>query len=267
MRSFTRKKTEIKNSVLSCLDVGSGVSGSYRWLIRTTCGVGFNFALYTLYRKTSAACFVSGVAALMLSANPSLTPSQIRQIIIQTSDTTNCHWITNYSVAGYNYGRGRLNAHAAVRAARLLEFNRIGYSSNTDIMLNPYRLATTTMPDNIEIPSTIELGGNTLTVARIASRGFENFRGHTISIPPTVTQIDGFAFNNTNATVRLLGGRTENQDNLFAGTMVRYVALPPNLSHIGNRAFAGFRGHSITIPFSVNTIGDNVFENSTSLRA
>jgi len=66
------------------------------------------------YGITSAAApLVAGTAALMWSINPTLTPAQIRTIILDTVDIVDCYSITNHSVAG-----GRLNTYAAVKAAR-----------------------------------------------------------------------------------------------------------------------------------------------------
>ena len=65
-----------------------------------------------------AAPQVSGVAALMLSVNPSLTPSAIKQILVGT-----CQKLTNtytFNSNGWNneVGYGLLNAYAAVCAAK-----------------------------------------------------------------------------------------------------------------------------------------------------
>ena len=58
-----------------------------------------------------AAPFVSGTAALMLSVNPGLTPSQIRNILQQTADDKGTPGFDNY------YGYGRINAWRALRAS------------------------------------------------------------------------------------------------------------------------------------------------------
>ncbi len=78
---------------------------------------------YTLdFGGTSAACpHVAGIAALILSREPNLTYSQVRQLIESTAQKTGGY---NYqSTAGrpngkwyYEMGYGLVNAHAAVRA-------------------------------------------------------------------------------------------------------------------------------------------------------
>ena len=76
---------------------------------------------YTTSDGTSfAAPLVSGVVALMLTANPSLTNVQIRQILHDTADKVggyDYNW--NMSMPGHSFelGYGRVNANAAVAAS------------------------------------------------------------------------------------------------------------------------------------------------------
>lgn len=68
---------------------------------------------YGWFSGTSAAApFVSGVAALILSVNPALTPQQVRQILEQTA--------TDFGQQGKDeeFGAGLVNAKRAVEAAR-----------------------------------------------------------------------------------------------------------------------------------------------------
>lgn len=66
---------------------------------------------YIQYSGTSmAAPYVTGVAALMLSVNPNLTPVQIKDIIMATVDK-------HESLAGKVASGGKLNAYEAVRRA------------------------------------------------------------------------------------------------------------------------------------------------------
>ncbi|VAW27861.1 hypothetical protein MNBD_BACTEROID06-1308, partial [hydrothermal vent metagenome] len=61
---------------------------------------------------TSAACpVVAGVAALVLSANPNLTPQEVRDILINTAVDMGAGGFDN------NFGFGRVNAFAAVEQA------------------------------------------------------------------------------------------------------------------------------------------------------
>lgn len=73
---------------------------------------------YTFFVGTSASAPVTaGVAALMLAANPSLTPDQIRTLLIQTADKIDAQ---TYDSSGFSIinGYGKLNAAKAVNAAK-----------------------------------------------------------------------------------------------------------------------------------------------------
>ncbi|NJO01471.1 MAG: S8 family serine peptidase, partial [Bacteroidia bacterium] len=70
-----------------------------------------NNNFFSGFDGTSAACpQVSGVAALMLSANPTLTQAQVRTILQNTA--------TDMGTTGFDntFGFGRLNAQAALQA-------------------------------------------------------------------------------------------------------------------------------------------------------
>lgn len=72
-----------------------------------------------------AAPFVSGTVALMLSVNPNLTPSQIRDILQQNAD--------DQGTAGfdYYYGHGRINSVKAVSKAYALANTNYSYTIHT----------------------------------------------------------------------------------------------------------------------------------------
>jgi len=86
---------------------GGLINGVRRDIRSTTPG-----SLYGFYNGTSASApHVAGVAALVLSVNPTLTPQQVRSIILNNVDPIPA--FANISVSG-----GRLNAYRAVRAAQ-----------------------------------------------------------------------------------------------------------------------------------------------------
>jgi len=92
---------------------GSG-NGILQQTFRHACGGSFDLSdfIYCYYSGTSMASpHIAGVVALMLDANPSLTPAQVRQILRDTA--------TDLGGAGYDleYGSGLVNAAAAVEAA------------------------------------------------------------------------------------------------------------------------------------------------------
>lgn len=80
---------------------------------------------------TSAACpQVAGVAALMLSANPNLTVSDIRDMLINT--TTKLPGMNGFNRTD-TYGYGLVNAHSAVLAALKLEVSGLNEPCDTSV--------------------------------------------------------------------------------------------------------------------------------------
>ena len=122
----------------------------------------YNSILHTYYSEynngTSFACpHVSGIAALMLSVNPDLTYTEVRDIIEQTTQ----------KVGGYSYntdtihtngtwnnevGYGLVNAHKAVTVAKLhhADFAITG-SQNINVCQDYTYNLIGTVPDNFEI--------------------------------------------------------------------------------------------------------------------
>jgi len=94
---------------------GSDIHSTVSWVdLGRSPGVMWPSTRYNTASGTSmAAPMVAGVAALMMSVNPDITPSEKRNIIINSVDNVSCSYIRNRSVSG-----GRLNAYRAVRAAR-----------------------------------------------------------------------------------------------------------------------------------------------------
>lgn len=110
-----------ESRTLSTTNVGSGDTAG-------SAGAASND--YDDFGQTSCACpQVSGIAALMLSANPDLTWVQVRQILRDTAikiDAANVdptgQWVDNNGDGNIDfsqwYGFGRVNAQAAVQAAQ-----------------------------------------------------------------------------------------------------------------------------------------------------
>jgi subtilisin family serine protease len=77
----------------------------------TTFTTEHNFGWMTFSGTSSAAPHVAGLAALMLSYNPSLTHTQIREIILNTASQDEF----TGPVPNTNWGYGKLNKEAALR--------------------------------------------------------------------------------------------------------------------------------------------------------
>ncbi len=108
---------------------------------------GYSIDNYTLnFSGTSAACpHVAGVAALILSVNPCLSYTQVKNIIEQTAQKIGSYVYEN--VAGrpngtwsYELGYGLIDAHAAVQMAQQMYSNSLDLivkDGNDDIGLQP----------------------------------------------------------------------------------------------------------------------------------
>lgn len=97
---------------------------------------------------TSSACpLVAGVAALVLSANPVLTRDQVRDILKTTADKIG--GAASYNAQGHStqFGFGRLNALAAVRAAQ----NRSGGTTGTAPSISAPQSASPSQPPTFNI--------------------------------------------------------------------------------------------------------------------
>lgn len=81
--------------------------------VRITAADASTMSGYIAYSGTSMASpFVAGVMALMLSADPSLTPAQVKSALLSTAET-------NWGPPGTDsdFGAGRVDAYAAIKKA------------------------------------------------------------------------------------------------------------------------------------------------------
>jgi subtilisin family serine protease len=96
---------------------------------------GINNLAYTgRFGGTSHACpVVAGVAALMLSVNPNLTPQQIFTTLTSTADKVGGYFYSNGKCNQMGYGR--VNAYAAVQAAcpTFVNFTNKTITTNTTV--------------------------------------------------------------------------------------------------------------------------------------
>jgi len=73
---------------------------------------------YPAFNGTSSACpIVAGAAALVLSANPTLTEAQVRDLIQSTADKIESHRYPYVNGRNHQHGFGRLNVLLAVQRA------------------------------------------------------------------------------------------------------------------------------------------------------
>lgn len=168
---------------------------------------------YTQISGTSMATpFVAGVVALMLDADPTLTPDEIKQILVDTASRMPGR-------ADYEVGAGYVNAYAAVdkvfnRSRQYGNFQDIRFNAvfgeqsppvqSFNINFNPTATSGTTSTN--ARPFTVEAGMNILDVFATAttnpSTGYTNPVGIILHAPDGTTYSSGIKLPILDSTVR-----------------------------------------------------------------
>jgi len=195
---------------------------------------------------TSAATpHVSGVAALMLSANPTLTPEQIKQIIIDS--VTLIPSFNSICVSG-----GRLNAFEAVKMAM---FN---VDNSGVLTIKP----GTILPTDLIIPSVVN-NKNVVTI----SNTLTGLDLKSVTIPSTITNTNDNIFH-SNTLVKWVDNFEfkSNKITSFLSTQSNYV-IPSFITSIDNNVFASKSGLiDLTIPATVTSLNSNTFHSNTQVK-
>lgn len=128
------------------VDLFVSAPGVAIWSTQLTSGNPYSTSTGTSFASPN----VSGVIALMLSADPTLTQDDVRQILIDTSDKVgpyNYDWDANNPGHSRELGYGRVNAFAAIQAVTLgvEDFNNgiLGLSPNPASDTIQFRLQET----------------------------------------------------------------------------------------------------------------------------
>lgn len=165
------------------------------------------------------------------------------------------------------------------------------FIKNTD---NVYLNGLATPSENVVLPSTVVFNGKTYTVTKIDSFGFSspsqgcsdydaydtNEITKTITIPETVTEIDGFPFNGLRALTEInfpenlvsLNYCQNGGDPIYWSMFSRCISLkeitlPRNLKHIGYAIFNGCEAlETVNILAPITSIGDYAFKNCNHLK-
>lgn len=95
----------------------SVIAGSSNWIPEQVfdCGTG---CYETKYGTSMAAPMVSGISALVIAANPGLTPDQVRQILFNSAEHRGPADASGNPLKSRHWGYGMVDAYAAVSLAR-----------------------------------------------------------------------------------------------------------------------------------------------------
>ena len=97
---------------------------------------GKEYPFATLSGTSMSSPMVSGISALILQANPNLTPAQIKEIIITTAREDNY----TEAVPNYVWGYGKIDAHQAVKkAVQMVGLDELQIENNVVLFPNPVK--------------------------------------------------------------------------------------------------------------------------------
>ncbi|MBE6707868.1 MAG: hypothetical protein E7578_01325 [Ruminococcaceae bacterium] len=213
------------------------------------------------YGTSYAAPIVSGVAALIMSENPSLDPLQVKAIIMNTVDRSD-------AFIGKCVSGGRINAYRAVYVAHDLKDNAPDTESryNSNFL---FHASTNTIVKYVGIHGTPDMPSeiNEVPVTKIEERAFyKNTFIRQIDIPSNITRIGEEAFRQCTALETVTVGSSIIQDRAFLGcNSLENVTLSNNLVGIGEMAFWDCNYEYISVPNTLVAIGDDAFALSSHL--
>jgi len=215
-----------------------------------------------------AAPFVTGVAALIKSKYPSLTPAQIKRAIINGADKIPA--LEGLCVTG-----GRLNAFGALNAAATAPASSSVYLSTvgnvTYEIFNGNYAKVIGFEGSPKIVNIAEKVGNPAVFVRhIGASAFEGCKTLTeVTIPASVTTIGTNAFHGCTGLTKLtIPGSVLTIDNYaFAGTgLTGKLTIPGSVQTIGQGAFGHTNISQLDLSEGLKTIGIAAFMHCVNLK-
>ena len=125
-------------------------------------------------------------------------------------------------------------------------------------------------PNDVIIPDTVDNGSNYYAVTRIKEAAFAYSTDLVnITIPATVTTIEDNAFfdcdNLLSVTIKGEGLKTIGAGAFIDCDNMNSINFPENLETIKNNAFAGTQVKKVVLPSTIKLIGENAFEEVSSI--
>ncbi len=208
-----------------------------------------------------AAPHVAGVAALMLSVNPSMTPSEIRNTLEQTAD--------DKGPTGFDtdFGHGRINAYRAVKASLPQQFVNATFNSNTTLGYSRFQ-GTTTIATDVTI--TVEAGKALVIEGTVNGGTSAHIRAYgNLIIEP------GVSINNVRVTIesgaRIVANGTASQRITLTSTSGSWQGISFNSAASSNLTYCDIlyatmpikATNTSNLTISNVTIGNSSFYNGT----
>jgi hypothetical protein len=97
---------------------------------------GKEYPFATLSGTSMSSPMVTGISALILQANPNLTPAQVKEVIITTAREDSY----TEAVPNYVWGYGKIDAHQAVKkAVQMVGLDELQIENNVVLFPNPVK--------------------------------------------------------------------------------------------------------------------------------
>lgn len=142
---------------------------------------------------------------------------------------------------------------------------QISFSSGSgDAASNPLYYTNSLFINGIEVKEVLLSNA----VTKIGAGAFAGYKGATISIPESVTEIGRYAFSECTSNILWPGTPTIQiiGDSAFSGYKGSTVIIPESVTEIGYSAFSDSSIQEITIPAQLDYIRANAFKDCKSLK-
>ena len=212
-----------------------------------------------------AAPHVAGVAALMLSINPNISAEELRNAILNNSETISIHIPS--TAGGTTFVKQNVRSLNAFMAVASIAFDTS--SNDNGIILegivenfNFFDGTHLILPDSFTQYEKM-LGSTRQNVIGIGTSCFENNNViENITLPAKISTISSYSFKNCEKIVELNipSGVLNIETAAFEGCEnLESITLPSSLTSIGSNAFKGCSSLTeLVIPNSVTTMGNSI---------
>lgn len=210
--------------------------------------------------------------AIVVNANPSGYDENNNEIVLQNIDRAGYDFLGWYSDSSY---KTQINSIAANSSGQIEVYAKWGtifeYSNGEITGIAEYGKSKNIT--DLVIPEKID----NMTIDTIGVHAFYNNNLDSVTIPKSVTSIEGGAFNSTKEINIMYQGSLEewlsinmgsnifNNDNLYiGGTKLNDIIIPTNVTSIGSNAFYGINANKFVVHGNVSSIGKNSFAGSNA---
>lgn len=212
--------------------------------------------------------------AVVINPNPSGYDDGNVEIVLQDINRAGYDFLGWYSDSSYTTEIESIAANSTGKIDVYAKWGAIFEYSNGEIT-GMAKYGKDKNISDLVIPEKID----GVTIDTIGVHAFYNNDFNSITIPTTVTSIEGGAFNSAKSTNIMYQGTLENwlsidmgsnvfnNDNLYiGGTKLNDITIPSSVTSIKNNAFYGINANKFVVHGNVNSIGKNAFAGGTNTK-